>query len=95
MVAIDISKLDTLRYGIVAFPVCYKANVATNFSGYWDPVEDRWPEHEPDVCLTSERPRVLTDLRQYLVHNSAEYLDIRALALYRIADQAARASSLL
>lgn len=67
MVIVDISNLERVKYGIVAFPVCYMAHVYYHSEvGGWDPVEDPPPEKEPDVVLVDERPRVALSILGYL-----------------------------
>ncbi|BCS18846.1 uncharacterized protein APUU_11674A [Aspergillus puulaauensis] len=77
LVVLDISDLDAVKYGIVAFPVRYMAEVSYRGEDFgWDPVEDRPPEKEPDIVPISPRPRkplsVIQWLRRYLTHISFE-----------------------
>ncbi|GAB1207511.1 hypothetical protein APSETT445_006231 [Aspergillus pseudonomiae] len=67
LVVVDISDLDSgVKYGIVAFPVDYMAEVQSRNKCFgWDPVEDPQPEKEPDVILVSPRPRVLLSISQW------------------------------
>jgi hypothetical protein len=67
LVVVDISDLDSgVKYGIVAFPVDYMAEVQSRDKFFdWDPVEDPQPEKEPDVVLVSPRPRVLLSIAQW------------------------------
>jgi hypothetical protein len=57
MVVIDISDLENIRYGIVAFRVYYMAHVFHHNPTDYDEVEDDPPAKEPDVVLEDERPR--------------------------------------
>ncbi|CAG7962111.1 unnamed protein product [Penicillium nalgiovense] len=68
LVVLDISDLDSgVKYGIVAFPVDYMAEVPSREKFFaWDPVEDPQPEMEPDVVLVSPRPRVLLSIAQWV-----------------------------
>lgn len=67
MVVVDISDLGRVKYGIVAVPVCYMANVFYHSEyGGWDPVEDEQPKEEPDVVLMEERPRILLSILDYV-----------------------------
>ncbi|KAJ5481635.1 hypothetical protein N7475_000447 [Penicillium sp. IBT 31633x] len=68
LVVFDISDLDSgVKYGIVGFPVRYMAEVSYHSeAGGWDPVEDPPPKKEPDVILTSPRPRVPLSILQWL-----------------------------
>ncbi|KAL5356182.1 hypothetical protein BJX96DRAFT_171371 [Aspergillus floccosus] len=68
LVILDVSDLDSgVKYGIVAFPVRYMAEVWCRCEGIsWDPVEDDQPVKEPDVVLDSPRPRVLLSIAQWL-----------------------------
>ncbi|KAF1994462.1 hypothetical protein P154DRAFT_567310 [Amniculicola lignicola CBS 123094] len=67
MVIIDISNLEHVKYGIVAFPVRYMADaVYHSHYGEWDPVEDEPPRKEPDTVLVDERPRVPLSILGYL-----------------------------
>lgn len=66
-VVVDISNLQNVKYGIVAFPVCYMADVVYHSQyGGWDPVEDDPPQKEPDIVLVNERPRVFLSILDYL-----------------------------
>ncbi|KAF9894399.1 hypothetical protein FE257_007902 [Aspergillus nanangensis] len=67
LVVLDISDLDHVKYGIVASPVDYMADVPSRGEFFdWDPVEDPQPETEPDVVLRSPRPRVLLSITQWV-----------------------------
>lgn len=67
MVLVDISNLERVKYGIVAFPVCYMAQVDYHHEhGGWDPVEDDAPKEEPDIVLVAERPRVPLSILGYV-----------------------------
>ncbi|CAG8897282.1 unnamed protein product [Penicillium egyptiacum] len=68
LVVLDISDLDSgVKYGMVAFPVDYMAEVPSRQKFFsWDPVEDPQPEKEPDVVLMSPRPRVLLSIAQWV-----------------------------
>ncbi|KAJ5522338.1 hypothetical protein N7527_006453 [Penicillium freii] len=67
LVVIDISDLDSVKYGIVAFRMHYMAEVwYRGRSMGWDPVEDKPPLKEPDVILESSRPRVPLSIYQWL-----------------------------
>ena len=67
MIAIDISNLGRIRYGIVAFPVCYKAYVTYHSTeGGWDPAEDDPPEKEPDIVHVDEKPRTISSILGYV-----------------------------
>ncbi|KAF2704167.1 hypothetical protein K504DRAFT_538166 [Pleomassaria siparia CBS 279.74] len=88
MVVVNISNLEHVKYGIVAFPVCYMAQVDYyNEYGGWDPVEDDPPKKEPDIVLVDERPRVplsiLGYLRKYFsfMENDPKVLELQACAL--------------
>jgi hypothetical protein len=65
LVVLDIPVLDSgVKYGIVAFPVRYLAEV--DYYGYdWDPVEDPPPEKELDVILVNPRARVPLLIHQW------------------------------
>ncbi|KAJ5130247.1 uncharacterized protein N7515_006286 [Penicillium bovifimosum] len=68
LVILDISDLDSgVKYGIVAFPVNYMAEVSYRGEMIgWDHVEDPQPEKEPDVVLVSPRPRELLPISQWV-----------------------------
>jgi hypothetical protein len=67
MVVVDISNLGRVKYGIVAFPVCYKADVYYNSEyGGWDPVEDEQPKQQPDIVHVDEKPRKLMSILGYV-----------------------------
>jgi hypothetical protein len=67
MVVIDISNLEHVKYGIVAFPVRYMADVVYHSHyGEWDPVEDHPPRKEPDKVLVDKRSRVPLSILGYL-----------------------------
>lgn len=67
MVILDISNLERVKYGLVAFPVCYMAQVDYHDKdGGWDPVEDDPPEKEPDIVLVDERPREPLSILAYV-----------------------------
>lgn len=67
LVVLDISDLENVKYGIVAFPVRYMAEVfyRGEMCG-WDPIEDPPPRYEPDTILIEHRPRVPLSILQYL-----------------------------
>lgn len=67
LVVLDISDLDNVKYGILAFPIHYMAEVwyRDERTG-WDPVEDEKPVKEPDVVLVSPRPRVPLSIAQWM-----------------------------
>jgi hypothetical protein len=67
MVAVDISELDKIRYGIVGFIVDLMAevNVRDEDAGY-DPVEDTPPEDDPVPTVEEDRPRVPLSARGYM-----------------------------
>ncbi|KAL1607876.1 hypothetical protein SLS60_002814 [Paraconiothyrium brasiliense] len=74
MVVVDISNLEHIKYGIVAFPVRYMAHVDYHSEcGGWDPVEDDPPRKEPDIVLVDERPRVPLSILGYV----CEYFPLR------------------
>ncbi|KAJ5416089.1 hypothetical protein N7465_004784 [Penicillium sp. CMV-2018d] len=61
LVVIDISDLDSVKYGIVAFRMHYMAEVWYRARSMgWDPVEDKPPLKEPDVILENFRPSIQT-----------------------------------
>jgi hypothetical protein len=67
MVVLDISNLDQVKYGIVAFPIRYMAEVFYRGEEFgWDPVEDDPPAQEPDAVHVEVRPRVLLSILQNL-----------------------------
>jgi hypothetical protein len=68
LVVLDISDLDAgVKYGIVAFPYKYMANVYHwSDVGGWDPVEDPPPEKEPDIIPTTPRPRAPLSILQWI-----------------------------
>ncbi|KAL2830714.1 hypothetical protein BJY01DRAFT_226972 [Aspergillus pseudoustus] len=68
LVVLDISDLDAgVKYGIVAFPYKYMADVYYwSDIGGWDPVEDPPPEKEPDIVPTTRRPRVPLSILQWV-----------------------------
>ncbi|KAL3486668.1 hypothetical protein BJX62DRAFT_246582 [Aspergillus germanicus] len=68
LVVLDISDLDAgVKYGIVAFPYKYMADVYYwSDVGGWDPVEDPLPEKEPDIIPTTPRPRVPLSILQWV-----------------------------
>jgi hypothetical protein len=66
MVVIDISDLEQVRYGIVAFPVHYMAHVFHHNPYDYDEVEDDPPENEPDVLLDDERPRMALSILDWV-----------------------------
>ncbi|KAL3447819.1 hypothetical protein BJX65DRAFT_276090 [Aspergillus insuetus] len=68
LVVLDVSDLDAgVKYGIVAFPYKYMADVYywSDVVG-WDPVEDPPPEKEPDIIPTTPRPRVPLSILQWV-----------------------------
>ncbi|KAF4465577.1 hypothetical protein FALBO_7575 [Fusarium albosuccineum] len=64
MVVLDISDLDDIGYGIVAFPIHYMAEVQPDPWRGYDPIEDP-PAQEPDIVLTQNRPRIPRSAGQY------------------------------
>lgn len=57
MVILDISKSEDAKYGIVAFTVCYIAEVIHSDEMFgWHPVEDPLPIREPNFVCTQDRP---------------------------------------
>lgn len=66
MVALDISDLDSIRYGIVGFTVSFMAEVNLRDDGDYDPVEDSPPEDDPVPTLEEDRPRVPLSAREYM-----------------------------
>uniref|UniRef100_A0A8H7N1V6 Uncharacterized protein n=1 Tax=Bionectria ochroleuca TaxID=29856 RepID=A0A8H7N1V6_BIOOC len=67
MVVLDISNLDQVKYGIVAFPIRYMVEVFYRGEEFgWDPVEDDPPAQEPDAVHVEVRPRVLLSILQNL-----------------------------
>lgn len=67
MVVIEVSNIERLKYGIVAFPVRYMAEVIYHSpDGEWDPVEDDPPRKDPDKVLVDKRPRVPLSILGYL-----------------------------
>lgn len=58
MVAVDISDLEKIRYGIVGFIVNQMAEVNVRDGGDYDPVEDSPPEDDPVPTVEENRPRV-------------------------------------
>ncbi|KAK0385978.1 hypothetical protein NLU13_7152 [Sarocladium strictum] len=77
MVAIDITRLEKITYGIVAFPVLYMAEVSHHNPYSWDRIEDPWPAREPDIVLRPHRPRVMLGVDQFLndYHYGQQYAD--------------------
>ncbi|KAK1149842.1 hypothetical protein N8T08_003398 [Aspergillus melleus] len=70
LVVLDISDLNSgVKYGILAFPVCYMADVWCHNPYDWDPIEDRPPDKEPDTILASPRHRVPLSIVQWLRKN--------------------------
>ncbi|KAF9884746.1 hypothetical protein FE257_001308 [Aspergillus nanangensis] len=66
LIVLDISDLDHVKYGIIAFPTCYMAEVPCEDENMdWDPVEDDQPE-QVDVVLASPRPRVPLSIGQWV-----------------------------
>lgn len=64
---VDISNLEHVKYGIVAFPVRYMAQVVYHSRyGEWNPVEDEPQRKEPDIVLINERPRTPLSILFYL-----------------------------
>ncbi|KAF5008050.1 hypothetical protein FDECE_5632 [Fusarium decemcellulare] len=57
MIVLDISDMDNIGYGIVAFPIHYMAEVQVDPWRGYDPIEDP-PAREPDIVLTQTRPRL-------------------------------------
>ncbi|CAH0031179.1 unnamed protein product, partial [Clonostachys rhizophaga] len=67
MVVLDISNLDQVKYGIVAFPIRYMAEVSYRGEEFgWDPVEDGPPAQEPDAVAVEVRPRALLSILKNL-----------------------------
>lgn len=68
LVVVDISDFDSgVKYGIIAFPVRYIADVYYyNEAGGYDAVEDPPPKKEPDIVPISPRPRELLSVLQLL-----------------------------
>ncbi|KAL5388902.1 hypothetical protein DPSP01_002608 [Paraphaeosphaeria sporulosa] len=67
MVVINVSNIERIKYGIVAFPIRYMADVIYHSpDGEWDPVEDDPPRKEPDKVLVDKRPRVPLSILGYL-----------------------------
>ncbi|KAF7552218.1 hypothetical protein G7Z17_g4465 [Cylindrodendrum hubeiense] len=65
MVVLDISDLDDIGYGIVAFPIHYMAEAQMNQHGYYDLIEGVPLAREPDIVLTEYRPRLPLSAVQY------------------------------
>ncbi|KAH6874032.1 hypothetical protein B0T10DRAFT_499388 [Thelonectria olida] len=65
MVVLDISDMDNIGYGIVAFPIHYMAEVQPDPYGNYDPIEGEPPAREPDVVLAENRPRLPLSAGQY------------------------------
>ncbi|KAL2843367.1 hypothetical protein BJY01DRAFT_235677 [Aspergillus pseudoustus] len=67
LVVLDISNLDSVKYGIVAFGMHYMAEVSARSTPMnWDPIEDKPPLKEQDVVLDSPRSRVPLSIHQWL-----------------------------
>lgn len=89
-VILDISDLNNVKYGIVAFPIRYMAEVYYRGEMVgWDPIEDKPPAKEPDVVLVESRPRVTRSILDYLRHyylypilfDESEVLQLRGMPL--------------
>ncbi|KAL6897539.1 hypothetical protein GGI43DRAFT_428679 [Trichoderma evansii] len=65
MVVLDISDMDDIRYGIVAFPFNYMAEVQPDVYGRYGVIEGWPPAREPDVVLAENRPRIPLSAGQY------------------------------
>ncbi|KAI9035018.1 uncharacterized protein KD926_004822 [Aspergillus affinis] len=83
LVVLDISDLNSgVKYGILAFPVCYMADVWCHNPYDWDPIEDRPPDKEPDTILASPRHRVPLSIEKPLVdHRALNYIWPRELEI--------------
>ncbi|CAG9988005.1 unnamed protein product [Clonostachys byssicola] len=67
MAVLDISNLDQVKYGIIAFPIRYMAEVYYRGEEFgWDPVEDDPPTEEPVAVAMEVRPRALLSILQNL-----------------------------
>ncbi|KAK2007149.1 hypothetical protein LZ32DRAFT_651338 [Colletotrichum eremochloae] len=66
MVVIDISDLNHIRYGIVAFEISEWATVSRHPLSDWDPVEDRPPEDDPVLKTEQIRSREPLSAVQYM-----------------------------
>jgi hypothetical protein len=66
MVVIDISDLDSIRYGIVAFEIHHMAHIRLHPRIYWDPAESIRPEDEPEEVLEEERLRIPLSAAEYM-----------------------------
>ncbi|WYZ35497.1 hypothetical protein EsH8_X_000144 [Colletotrichum jinshuiense] len=66
MVVIDISDLDKIRYGIVAFTLHHMAEVNVPPHRHYDPVEDDPPDDDPTPMLQEDRPRTPLSATGYM-----------------------------
>lgn len=66
MVVIDISDLDRIRYGIVAFTLHHMAMANVPPDRDYDPVEDDPPVRDPDPVLEEKRPRRPLSANSYM-----------------------------
>ncbi|KAF6787609.1 hypothetical protein CSOJ01_15189 [Colletotrichum sojae] len=73
MVVIDISDLDGIRYGIVAFTLHHMVMVNVPPDRDYDPVEDDPPERDPDPVLEEERPRKPLSASSYMKNNYIDF----------------------
>lgn len=65
MAVLDISDMDDIGYGIIAFPIHYMVEIQLDPYGNYDPIEDEPPAREPDVVLAENRPRLPLSAGQY------------------------------
>lgn len=65
-VILDITNLDDVKVGILAFPIHYMGTVALHPRERWDPFESPQPDAEPVPVIGEQRPRVPKMLEQYL-----------------------------
>lgn len=94
MVVIDVSELDSVRYGIVAFTIHHMANIRLHPSEEWDPAESIKPEDEPELVLEEERLRIPLSAVEYMdkfryVHNGSRTTWFTSMEAIRIIDTAA------
>ncbi|KAF6834730.1 hypothetical protein CMUS01_06047 [Colletotrichum musicola] len=66
MVVVDISDLDRIRYGIVAFTLHHMAMVNAPPDRDYDPVEDYPPERSPDPVLEEQRLHTPLSANSYM-----------------------------
>ncbi|KAK1975123.1 hypothetical protein LZ30DRAFT_786510 [Colletotrichum cereale] len=66
MVVIDISDLEQIRYGIVAFTLHHMAEVNVPPHRIYEPVEDDPPPDEPVPMLEEERPLIQLSASGYM-----------------------------